>query len=981
MLNFSEWKILRESAQAVVSGPGVKAAQEEMKSIGRLPDNISPHDLNTYSQMSAAGQLDSDSVPVATAMKMLGFLSRTAKNYEKIKAMVQEDVKKAVAKDIATALSPSISRAKPPAAPSAPSKGKITVFDLHRKDYGKVKVQIPGGVERLGVDEPINSIVDDALSAEKAAAKGGVLPRFKKFQKDRMSQDLYWIHPGVMGPIMDLLKSKGFEIEYESGGRSEAQAASPDVQVLGRERNNVMGRERNELAVRFNYERSRGLFDKMKDAGLSPNGIRYAKEESSPGRFLINIDNLRFFDAVLAQVKAHGLDAKPLEDFAASIGHKPSDPGEFQVTKDKVFAFSDAPGDSMIIKTNLDELPSHMRSFIRESIQYNFPEYKYDFEKWQYVVSGNYKQYVTFGQLLSRFGYNVDDLRKIVRAKLESGRLTRTEWEGRYDKDKTFQDSIEEKVPDSMVDLYDEQKFGVAFLYGRDSAILGDETGFGKSIQLVTAAALRMQSSNKPTLIITLAATQIQFANEILRVMGKMNPEVEQMKRKDLLRYYEENDISLDPMRVKKWTVVKYSDFSGGKEKRNDKVLEHIDSLKKAGFGVAILDELHKVKHGKSQRSENIAEALAPIQTRWGASATVSSNKPMDVKNQLLVMGHQLGRVKEAKFKKDFAGMVEGGYKGRLKKSDNDDEEIRAAERLNKWLNLSGVYVRREKGDIRKMPELSVRSNETGIDLARFNSLYSAKLQTYENPDLAVSKLIAARLAVAQLKTDETTRKVVEIVRDGEGKPPAASKIVVFTNFSEAGRQLVSKISEALKTISPDYGVITYLSDTKKKEREQVKKRFTDDPNLKVLVMSMKMGGTGIDFPNAAQHMIINDFDWTPESAEQSEGRLYRINTNHPVNIQYVVGKGLDRELYEKVQQKRSIAAIIQKYRREYHDSEAAPEALRKIVAAQKEIKKIDDDMAKIVATNLPGAEGSLKEFSSYVLGVEEFLEAMSPTE
>ena len=60
------------------------------------------------------------------------------------------------------------------------------------------------------------------------------------------------------------------------------------------------------------------------------------------------------------------------------------------------------------------------------------------------------------------------------------------------------------------------------------------------------------------------------------------------------------------------------------------------------------------------------------------------------------------------------------------------------------------------------------------------------------------------------------------------------------------------------------------------------------------------------------------------ESAEQSEGRIYRINTDHPVDIRYVVGHGLDRELFDRVQRKREIAAIIQKYRREYHDAESA---------------------------------------------------------
>jgi len=140
----------------------------------------------------------------------------------------------------------------------------------------------------------------------------------------------------------------------------------------------------------------------------------------------------------------------------------------------------------------------------------------------------------------------------------------------------------------------------------------------------------------------------------------------------------------------------------------------------------------------------------------------------------------------------------------------------------------------------------------------------------------------------------------------------------------------------------------------------------------------MRMGGTGIDFPNAAQNMVINDFDWTPEAAEQSEGRIYRINTDHPVNITYMVGRGIDQTLYQKVQKKREIAAIIQKYRKEYHDTDDK-EALRRIVNAQMEIKDIDKQMAAIVAAAVPGAEGALKEsvcFSDF-LGLCEAAEGV----
>jgi superfamily II DNA or RNA helicase len=179
--------------------------------------------------------------------------------------------------------------------------------------------------------------------------------------------------------------------------------------------------------------------------------------------------------------------------------------------------------------------------------------------------------------------------------------------------------------------------------------------------------------------------------------------------------------------------------------------------------------------------------------------------------------------------------------------------------------------------------------------------------------------------------------------------------------------------------INPQFKVITYLANTKKNERSRVKANFTNDPNAKVLVMSMKMGGTGIDFPNAAQHMVINDFDWTPESDEQSEGRIYRINTNHPVNIDYTIANGIDESLFEKVQEKRKIAAIVQKYRKEYHQKDHDPETLNKIIAAQKQLQAIDDEMSNIIANQLPSQQR--ESFRSFLTNDEAFRKALFTVE
>ena len=946
MIGFSDWIEIKESAEPTVAGPGIKALQAAMRDMASrgVPKEFNDYGFNkgdwtSYQSLLASGHIDSISVPVRAADLMLRILSHyrntQVPNYQQISSLVAKDME--------------VVRA-------GSSGDKAVVYDKQPLEYGKVKVYIPHGVDR-SMTIQINKIADRALEAEGAErsqdAYGNMkLPRFKKFSQDRTGMHTYRIHKGILGDVAQVLKSKGIEVEYESGSAPTpaTQTAEPKVQARKGEIE-IVGEEETDfgkkIAIRFNvpFERSKATFEAMKAAGLTPKGISY---KSEPSRFLIDTDPA-MFRSVSDILDKQGYDTTSLEEFAREK-IATSEPSK---TTSDVIRFADDSGDKVRIRVNYRVLTQGRKDFLKEAIQYTFPDYEWNRESFYYTVSGNYKQYVNFGRLLGRFGYEVTQLREILKKKLDDGRISKTGWEGKHDDDDEFISKIEDRLPESKFDLYDAQKKGIAFLYGRDHAILGDETGVGKTTQLVSAAALRMQDNKKPVLIITLKATQKQWVEEIVNVVGED----------------ERSGISTDPMRPGKWTVLYYENFSSGKNL--DQV---VSNLSKAGFGIVVFDELHKVKHSKSKRSQNIAKVVENIPTKWGASATVSSNKPMDVRNQLAMTGHHLGKVSEAKFKRDFAGMVGGGYGGSLQKSDSDEDEIKAAERLNKWLNLSGVYVRRSKNDIKEMPNISVGNKEAAIDQNRFQKIFGDRVAGYKDPSLPISRLIAAREAVAQIKTDKTTAEVVRIVNDGKDKPPAASKIVVFSNFIAAGRQLAEKIDAELKKINPDFRVITYLSDTKKAERDKVKSIFTNDPNAKVLVMSMKMGGTGIDFPNAAQHMVINDFDWTPESAEQSEGRIYRINTTHPVNIQYIVGSGLDKDLFDKVQKKREIAAIIQRYRKHYHDSEHDPEALKKIVDAQKEIKEIDKQMAAAVAAQVPGAEAAMSEsFRSYLVVSEEY--------
>ena len=596
-------------------------------------------------------------------------------------------------------------------------------------------------------------------------------------------------------------------------------------------------------------------------------------------------------------------------------------------------------------------------------VQFTFPKFKYytdekpgpDGDSWYYEVQGDFAQYVALHRVMEKFGYDTEEFVKIMRKKVADGEIERSQYHGQYDDGDSYKnlvDDIDEKLPDLEYELYPQQKQGVAFLYGRNSAILGDETGVGKTIQLITAAALRMKQEHKPTLIITLLSTVNQWVETIKIVCGSD----------------ESQNISTDGLNPKKWTVLYYENFSKGKQLPNI-----IEACKNAKFGIAIFDELHKLKREKSRRSQNIAAVTDDVPTIWGASATVSANKAMDVKNQLDVIGHHLGKIDEGKFKVKFAGATPTGYKGSYKVDLGSRESIEGGERLNKWLNLSGVYVRRMKSDLRDMPNLSRHDQDkVHLNQEELDSRVDQTVSRFKDPSLAISKLLATRQVLAEMKVNSTVNKVIKIIEENKDKQAnnyAASKVVVFTNFIEAANMLLSRITAAVRNIDPNYKVIDYLSLTRKKARQRVKELFTSDPNIKVLVMSMKMGGTGIDFPNAAQNMIVNDFDWTPESAEQSEGRIYRINTNHPVQIHYTLADGIDSDIYEIVKTKRKLAETIQKYRQEFHTKEYDPETLRKIVDAQHQLEELDNQLTK-TRTQVTGVE----DFKEYINSYEDII-------
>ena len=99
----------------------------------------------------------------------------------------------------------------------------------------------------------------------------------------------------------------------------------------------------------------------------------------------------------------------------------------------------------------------------------------------------------------------------------------------------------------------------------------------------------------------------------------------------------------------------------------------------------------------------------------------------------------------------------------------------------------------------------------------------------------------------------------------------------MFTQFREMGELLVSWIGERLGT-EPDF----IHGGVSVKKRQEMVDRFQNDPEDRVMVLSLKAAGTGLNL-TAASAVIHYDLWWNPAVEDQATDRAYRIGQSKNV--------------------------------------------------------------------------------------------------
>ncbi|KAL4808216.1 SNF2 family N-terminal domain-containing protein [Aspergillus unguis] len=148
--------------------------------------------------------------------------------------------------------------------------------------------------------------------------------------------------------------------------------------------------------------------------------------------------------------------------------------------------------------------------------------------------------------------------------------------------------------------------------------------------------------------------------------------------------------------------------------------------------------------------------------------------------------------------------------------------------------------------------------------------------------------------------TSAKIEKTLEIVRDVQQRQEN-EKTIIFSQFTSLLDLLEVPISRE------GYGYRRYDGSMRPADRDAAVMDFTDNPDCRVMLVSLKAGNSGLNLV-AANHVIIFDPFWNPYVEEQAIDRAYRFGQMREVHVHRVlVPETVEDRIIELQDKKRAL--------------------------------------------------------------------------
>lgn len=422
------------------------------------------------------------------------------------------------------------------------------------------------------------------------------------------------------------------------------------------------------------------------------------------------------------------------------------------------------------------------------------------------------------------------------------------------------------------------QQRGVDWLYKNTKlgfgSILADDMGLGKTLQIITLLLkLKEEGVLKkhkamvvvPTTLLTNWQKEIQkFAPELaVMIYHGANRELATLQNVDVL--------------ISTYGVV-----------RSDTAI-----LTKRKWAVVVIDEAQNIKNAGTAQTKAIKQIKAPVKVAM--SGTPVENRLTEYWSIFdFTNKSYLGTL--SKFKDHFARPIE---------LDRDQEKLQSFQKITEPFILRRVKT--DKQIIQDLPEKIEQDQFCALQMeqaALYQSVVNRTMKQIEEVEGINRRGLVLKL-ITSLK--QICNHPKQFLKKGKIDPTLSGKtillfdllrnifsqdekVLIFTQYQEMGKLLV-------KMIEKEFGIeAPFLhGGVSRKGRDELVEDFQHNRNTRLLLLSLKAGGTGLNL-TAASNIIHYDLWWNPAVEAQATDRAYRIGQQRNVMVHRFITKGTFEE-------------------------------------------------------------------------------------
>lgn len=161
------------------------------------------------------------------------------------------------------------------------------------------------------------------------------------------------------------------------------------------------------------------------------------------------------------------------------------------------------------------------------------------------------------------------------------------------------------------------------------------------------------------------------------------------------------------------------------------------------------------------------------------------------------------------------------------------------------------------------------------------------------------SSSILNRIQIENFQTStkiEALREEIRFMVERDG----SAKAIVFSQFTSFLDLINYSLQKSGVSCVQLVGSMTLTA------RDNAIKKFTDDPDCKIFLMSLKAGGVALNL-TVASHVFLMDPWWNPAVERQAQDRIHRIGQYKPIRIVRFVIENTIEERILKLQEKKEL--------------------------------------------------------------------------